>query len=180
MAWTNPETAVAGEVLTAAYLNTNVRDNLLNLRALANVQSVSKTDTFSTSSTSYTDVTGLSVSITPTANTSKVLVMGNVYCGPVPATSNFYGRLMRNSTAISVGAAAGSRDQVTFMFHDSGNQGVASFVHLDSPATISAVTYKVQVRCLASTIHVNRAATDTDAAGFARAASNIVVMEIPA
>ena len=39
------------------------------------VKSVIKTDTFTTDSTSYTDVTGLSVSITPTRSDSKILVM---------------------------------------------------------------------------------------------------------
>jgi hypothetical protein len=36
MAWTTPETAVAGEVLTAAFLNTNVRDNTADLRSYQN------------------------------------------------------------------------------------------------------------------------------------------------
>ena len=37
-----------------------------------------KTDVFSTTSTSYTDVTGLSVSISPKFSTSKILVIGNM------------------------------------------------------------------------------------------------------
>ena len=38
------------------------------------VVSTAKTDTFSTSSTSFTDITGLSVAITPSATSSKILV----------------------------------------------------------------------------------------------------------
>ena len=40
---------------------------------IGQVVSTTKTDGFSTSSTSVTDVTGLSVSITPTSTSSKVL-----------------------------------------------------------------------------------------------------------
>ena len=43
------------------------------------VASTSKTDPFSTSSTSFVDVTGLSVSITPTSTSSKILVLGYVH-----------------------------------------------------------------------------------------------------
>jgi len=39
------------------------------------VQSTTKTNTFSTTSTSFTDVTGLSVSITPISTSSKILVI---------------------------------------------------------------------------------------------------------
>ena len=42
------------------------------------VKSVTKTDTFTTKSTSFTDITGLSVSITPTRSDSKILVMMHV------------------------------------------------------------------------------------------------------
>ena len=38
------------------------------------VKSTTKTDTFTTNSTSFTDITGLSVSITPTISDSKILV----------------------------------------------------------------------------------------------------------
>jgi len=36
MAWTTPETAVAGDVLTAAWLNQNLRDNLIDLDSRLN------------------------------------------------------------------------------------------------------------------------------------------------
>jgi hypothetical protein len=63
------------------------------------VVSTTKTDTFSTSSTSYTDLTGLSVSITPTSATSKVLVFYTVN-GKQTTTPSM--RLVRNSTAICI------------------------------------------------------------------------------
>jgi hypothetical protein len=36
MAWTTPGTAVAGDVLTAAFWNSNVRDNMIELAPIAN------------------------------------------------------------------------------------------------------------------------------------------------
>ena len=39
------------------------------------VKSTTKTDTFTTNSTSFTDITGLSVTITPTRSDNKILVM---------------------------------------------------------------------------------------------------------
>ena len=43
------------------------------------VKSTTKTDTFSTTSSSYTDITGLSVSITPTRSDSKILIFVTVH-----------------------------------------------------------------------------------------------------
>ena len=48
--------------------NINVTGNILQ------VVSTTKTDTFSTTSTSYVDITGLSVSITPTSTSSKIFI----------------------------------------------------------------------------------------------------------
>ena len=67
MAWTTPGTATAGSVLTASFWNTQVRDNLLALPRGYVAQTTLATS-FSTSSTSYVDVTGLSVTFTAEAN----------------------------------------------------------------------------------------------------------------
>jgi hypothetical protein len=67
MAWTTPGTATAGQVLTAAFWNTNVRDNSVALpRGYIGLTTLATS--FSTSSTSYVDVTGLSVTFTAEAN----------------------------------------------------------------------------------------------------------------
>ena len=81
------------------------------------VKQTVKTDTFTTSATSYTDITGLSVSITPKFNTSKILVMMHVNLGHTNYVSGFL-RLMRDSTAISVADAAGSRIVSTVAMSD--------------------------------------------------------------
>jgi hypothetical protein len=113
---------------------------------LAQVVSTSKTDTFTSSSTSFTDITGLSVSITPTSATSKILVIAQVSGSMDTSVASLFFRMMRDSTAINIGDAASTRTRATFGFSNTIQAesvvGNASF--LDSPATTSATTYKMQ------------------------------------
>ena len=145
------------------------------------VQSVVKTDTFTMASTTFADVTGLSVNITPTNSSNKILVIAHVNTVGTTSTSSSGIRLVRNSTAISVGDAAGTRTQVSGG-SNYGNVGVTitgdSIVFLDSPATTSSVTYKIQIQAYASTAYVNRSGADTNDPAYYRTVSSITVMEI--
>lgn len=144
------------------------------------VQSTTKTDTFTTSSSSFTDVTGLSVSITPKSTSSKILVLSSITGTGGTSTTNLFLRLVRDSTAIAVGDAAGSRTQATIKVRDQDSQSSMSITHLDSPATTSAITYKIQVRNQggSSVTYINRGVADGDAVDTARTVSNITAMEI--
>lgn len=149
------------------------------------VVSTTKTDTFSLATSTFTDITGLSVTITPTSSTSKILVMAATNASGPAAAYMASTRLVRNSTAIYVGDAAGSRIQasVSARNNDTGDTRMHSMVFLDSPATTSATTYKVQLACQENaTIFVNRSFDDQDVGNAARArtASSITVMEIAA
>ena len=140
------------------------------------VVSTTKTDSFSVASTTYTDITGLSVAITPKFATSKILVLANV-SGSIVA----YVQLVRGSTNICIADAAGSRVRATqSIYTAAGNiPNNSSFSFLDSPSTTSTTTYKIQVRAEAGTVFVNRGSTDTDAGtSFPRTTSTITVMEI--
>jgi hypothetical protein len=149
------------------------------------VVSTTKTDTFSSSSGSWNDVTGLSVSITPTSSTSRILVMYSLMTGVTDSQFPMM-RLVRNSTAISVGDASGVRQQVSSVAWPSGGNNVTmmqSMNFLDSPATTSPTTYKLQTIATASpqqTVFVNRNARDDNGAYEPRAVSTITVMEIAA
>ena len=146
------------------------------------VVSTTKTDTFSMSSTTFGDVTGLSVSITPTSSTSKILVISNLNWGSSANDINS-ARLLRDSTVISAGNSASNRSPsfAGMRTASADNIETVSVTFLDSPATTSATTYKVQVRVgSADTVYVNRTATDTDVSAFPRAVSSITVMEISA
>jgi len=151
---------------------------------IGQVVSATKTDTFTGySAASWGDVTDLTVSITPAATTSKVFVTANIGYG---GSSNFYGgfRFVRDSTAIAIGDAAGSRIQSTMTADVSGSQGPYKFLsssmsYLDSPSTTSATTYKIQMYAGDSgSGEVNVSNQDDDADYQQRSASTITVMEV--
>ncbi len=142
-----------------------------------------KTDVFTTTSTSYVDVTGLSVSITPKFSNSKILINGNISlgCSTVERYSIF-GKLVRNSTDIYVADAAGNRDRGTFSYQMGGFEGPMSqhFMFLDSPNTTSSTTYKIQIKAESpTTAYINRGLeADGDSSVTPRVVSSITVMEI--
>ncbi len=145
-----------------------------------NLKQTVKTDTFSSNSTSYADVTGLSVAITPTSASNKVLIRAVITCSTnAGAVAGF--QLVRTSTAIGIGAAASNRTQIGSGIYTAVGSTLGTVVleFLDSPATASAVTYKVQAIANASAnIYVNRSDTDTDTSAFHRGASMITAIEV--
>ena len=148
------------------------------------VKSVTKTDAYQKpSGTSFVDVPGLSVSITPTRSDSKILVMYDLSWST--SSGHISCRLMRDSTAIKIGDASSNRTQATGQWHHSGSDqydtAQVAGTHMDSPATASAVTYKMQVGTPYSTsydLRVNYQGDDTDASWVGRTASSITVMEV--
>ena len=152
-------------------------------KVLQVVQTV-KSDTFSTSSASFTDVTGLSVSITPRSSSNKILVLGSV-TGSVTSPGSGHIRYVRGSTAIGIGDASSSRtrDSVGGIDNNASPADGAlssSFVFLDSPATTSSTTYKAQVHQGdgGGTLYINRTTGDGDDNNNGRYASSITVIEI--
>jgi hypothetical protein len=155
--------------------------------AVLQVLSTAKLDTFTTTSTSYTGITGLTRSITPSSATSKVLVMVQLSFG-FPNSANNYGsfRLTGGNAGTYKGATPGSRRDAVFGGHLDGTQLApamfsASIVYLDSPATTSAVTYGVE--CITRTsgvISINTTQKDENNDVFTRGASSITVMEVTA
>jgi len=148
------------------------------------VVSTTKTDTFTTSSTSYEDVTDLTVSIIPASISNKVLVFANVSFSQYTEDAGAYIQLLRDSTPIFIGDAASNRVRASFgtrfaLSAEGQNQDSVSPVFLDSPATTSSVTYKVQVRNGASgLVTVNRSGSEADNATYSRSASSITLMEV--
>ena len=76
------------------------------------VKSATKTDTDTFTNTSYADVAGLSVSITPTRSDSKILIFVSIH-GVGDTNTQAYFRFMRDSTPICVVDVAGGRVQAT-------------------------------------------------------------------
>ena len=173
-----PSSFTAGDVLTAANMNL-----LRGAFRILQVVSDTKTDTFTTTSTSFVDITGLSVSITPTSNTSKVLVFYAVQALGLNGINMGALNLVRDSTNILLADAAGSRIQASNIIGATTAENVQAItnLYLDSPATTSATTYKVQIRTAgAGTIYVNRTITDTNSGDFVRGTSTLVACEVSA
>jgi hypothetical protein len=149
---------------------------------VAQVKSTAKTDTFTTTSSTFVDVTSLSVSITPTSASNKILIMASVSGNGQNGVASLQGQLVRDSTAIAIGDAASNRTRVSFGNIEDivSNMNTLPIMFLDSPATTSALTYKIQVRSNVSgqTVVINRTFNDADTAQITRGISTITVMEV--
>ena len=147
------------------------------------VVSTTKTDTFSTTSGSFTNVTGLAATITPSSTSSKILVLVDVVVGWDNGATKVYGRIARGSTGIGIGTPTGGYVQTGFeaFTNETYHSMPANLSYLDSPSTTSATTYNVQIRpqSAGQSVHCNRshgyrASTTYDGT----CASTITVMEI--
>jgi hypothetical protein len=163
----------AGGTPTAADLGLNVSGSVLQV-----VQAV-KTDTFSTSTaTTWVDIADLSVSITPSSSSSKILIAAQISQGRQSANWFMAYRLVRDGSAIYVGNTAGSRTSASVV--GSGeNPNSVPISYLDSPSATSLLTYKVQLFFGGGTSIINYVTTgDTDSNTFYRTASSITAIEI--
>jgi len=158
-----------------------IADGLDAAGGIKQVVTANLSSTFSTSSTSFTDVTGLSVSITPSSASSRILVLADVQGNNESGVSTMT-RLMRDSTAIAIGDSASSRIRSTGgVDGDNTSPGDVFFlggIIVDSPATTSATTYKVQIRASANNACVNRSRYDADNDTNPRTHSSITVLEV--
>jgi hypothetical protein len=147
------------------------------------VQTV-KSDVFSTTSTSMTDVTGLSASITPSNTNNKILINYSVYMASSSQNYLSAGDITRNGTIIFVGDAVGNRLRATFGTQDSAAIHGATYCHsgmfLDTPSSTSLLTYQIRVRAESpSTTWINRGnEADGDASITQRLISSITLMEV--
>lgn len=149
---------------------------------LVQSQFVYKQDTFTTTSGSYVDVTGLSVSITPTSASNYIMVLGAV----VVSNTGDMGavRLVRDSTPIQVGSSSGIGSRFTATHdmrvgYDSAVSSSVSIAYRDSPGTTSSVTYKIQAGAFVSgTTRINSSGDDADQTNRGRFASTILLLEV--
>ena len=146
------------------------------------VQSTTKLDTFSTTS-SLIDIPGLSVTITPASTSSKILVM--VQCSITGSDAGLILQLVRGSTEIYKGNSEGSRrtgSMVGLYSPTSPTQygtGANHLHFLDSPSTTNATTYKVQGGVISgANAYIGRTNYNLDNNNASRTPSTITVMEI--
>ena len=125
------------------------------------VVTVLKTDSFSTSVqvASTADVTGLSVNITPSSSSNKIMVFGSIDCftertNTYNALAHLY--LIRDSTRIS-GKTIRTRIDNSLTTNYIHATGPVNFMYLDSPNTTSQTNYHIEAACNAGsqTLQVN-------------------------
>ena len=144
------------------------------------VVSSTLTSTASGTGTSIVD-SGLTGTITPSSSSSKIYVNGYITLG----TSSYfvYCYLVRGSTQIFKGDAAGSRPTPTvaqtqhMTANDIYNFEAVPFQFLDSPNTTSATTYKIQIRHYTTgTWYVNRTHADRDLSGHEPRGTSVITL----
>jgi len=149
-----------------------------------------KTDTQSSQGFNFVDVTGLSITVTPSSVNSKFLISWRLIMSADYYAS--YMKVVRDSTTLFTGDSAGVRFTGTSQMANSVAESNAhGFVHhhvgqyLDSPSTTSSVNYKLQMSGRAAgegysgTSYVNRSVPDRNTTTYdTRFASNIIVAEI--
>ena len=142
------------------------------------------TSTAIITSTSFTEVLGLTTSITPSSASSKILVDVNMN---VSASGHYDVKLQADGTDILLGDADGVKTRSTYhgylgtSYNGSYDQTPVSIKFLHSPNTTSAVTYKIVAGTPYSssyTVTVNRTYHDTNASYSGRTASTVTLTEI--
>ena len=128
----------------------------------------------------FVDLSGMSVTITPTSTSSRIFIHAQINITGRAANNVMHGRLDRNGTIIHLGDADGSKNR---SFAEGqpvpdGSSGQIICMFVDSPATTDPLIYKIQVTSN-NIIFFNRAAhSENDNNTGSRTASSIIAMEI--
>ena len=149
---------------------------------------VTKTDAFSTTSTTYTDVTGMAASITPTSANSEIIVRFDLQIG---GTNNVYAhakcqRLIAGGSYadLQIGDAVGSHERANMNMDTEVSYGYVKgsnncFSLKDTTHnTTSQITYKLVCHCTSGTIYVNRYSQDST--NSTAGTSSVMLMEVAA
>ena len=174
------DTSIADGSITAAKLASGV-----NLGKIVNYESTLKTSVASTTSTSFVDISGMSVTINVSNSANKVLVV--CFVGTCAGHDAHYIALTYgNNTSILGGDSASGRESCASGGYSGGSStgegyygtnGV-TYVKLDSPNATGNVTYKLRYRSSdGNTVYFNRNQSDSGQYGI-RTASTITAIEL--
>lgn len=144
MAWTSPETWSTGELVTAAKLNTNLRDNLLFLAGWQ--ADLENQDVNGFTNTSYADLDALTaapfsnpVAVTVETGTAALVIISVARIQQVTAGTGFVSYRVSGATTL-----AGDDD---FSIRNSSTAvGTASFPHVRTGLTAGSNTFEMQAR----------------------------------
>jgi len=148
--------------------------------------STTKTDTFSHNSETPTLITGLTATITPKFNTSKVLISIDLSVGASATNYTVWFYLYKGGSEISgatgdAGAANQDRAFKAIRTYSNNDPVSTAGMYLDSPSTTSATTYQVYMSVESGqTGYINRQGQDANVSYNPRTVSSITLMELSA
>jgi len=189
VAGSNTLTLPTGNGTAGQFLQTNGSGALSFAGAgkILQVVSATKTDSFSSSAAAFTDITGMSATLTPSSSSNKVLIIVSlIVSGDTWESGGVLINLVRDSTNLAQGTS-GSTHNSSFGYNSwsngqsntQGNYASIAFNFLDSPGVATSTTYKLQGRNQGSPTYgfmVNRMFVG-DALGFS---STITLLEVAA
>ena len=148
------------------------------------VKSVVKTDVFTSTSTSFVDITGMTLNITPSSSSSKILVIAQCHVSGEDAGTGIM--LDRDGTEPLKANADGSKQRFTIIgtYAESSGEvrygnGANHISFLDSPNTTNQVTYKLKAKTRSSsTFYVNSTRYTDNNTNASLGTSTLTVMEI--
>ena len=180
---------------TTKILNNDGRPILNQSGSILQVVQTMFQGTFSTSSQTYTNVTGLSASITPSSTSSKILVM----CTMHATNSGQFGtylRITRGGSTISGSLSSSGNDPTTVSAVQASSGNLPQnpsptytivplrLEYLDSPASTSSQTYQAQTRTgSGGTVYINyqgSGSTNNNNPDFGYYVSSITLIEVSA
>ncbi len=146
----------------------------------------------SLSANTYTNITGITATITPYTTSSRILILSRWYgewSGSGPHDHIYY--IARNGTRINVQtstsnrmsglATVGTNYQTTGDWNNDSTPETLSIFTVDTPASTSALTYTMGCNYSnAGTLYINRTVADVDSSNYERGTSEIILMEIAA
>tara|TARA_R100001510_G_scaffold52475_1_gene53206 strand:+ start:239 stop:889 length:651 start_codon:yes stop_codon:yes gene_type:complete len=161
------------------------------------VQHAYKGDRFTTTSEVFTDITGLSITITPSSSSNKILLICHMGAAGTQQSDLDHGQAIRVQRSIGGGnfsddnklngAADGQRKRISFKgvgwsFNTDHMPGGVGFSGVDDPNTTSATIYKVQVAAQQAAypfvLNGNTLNTNQTQVYNARSFSSLIAMEI--
>ena len=148
-----------------------------------------KTDTATTSTTIYGAIAGLQPQITPTSNTSKIMIFINLKWGFSNENNDVNFKLFRSiggtETEIFSGDASNSNSLGFYGAQDALGKGIhimmpISSQYLDSPNTTSQITYLIKwhIQRSASYNYLNRPGSNDTSDDYHRTSSSVTLMEV--
>lgn len=144
--------------------------------AVINAYHAVNNTSYTVGATSGTDLTNMTLTITPKSNTSRFVLMFNTigsYGSGTGATTVFW--FTKNGTSLNTITGGNYNGQGGWIAAAVDRTASASLTYIDSPATSSEITYKVRL-ATDGTVYIGRRYNDT----FIVCSQHFTVMELAA